>query len=422
MRTSSSSLGCESAWTTGERLLVAALLAALAFFLVRFIALSLLLPPAALAAETGTSWHEPVNLGPTVNSSADDWYPVLARDGSFMIFVSNRAGGLGDSDLWISRRVEGQWQTPENLGATVNTFGTESAPFLANGDSTLYFLSTSTGGGDIYTCPLVDGVPGTRSKLGYPINTAWIDCCPVLSRDGSLLYICSNRPGTYGADDVWVSQRSGTSWSTPVNLGPAVNTAGNDCPRWISDDGATLLVCSDRTDGLGGADIWVTENDGGTWSAPVNPGAPLNSGAPEWGAWPSAGDGTLRGTIHIGSGRGGGYGGWDLWTASEDLTAAPEPSGDPAGDGLRLSARPNPASAGTVLSYRLSETTRVTIDIHDVGGRRIRRLLDAEQGPGDHTVRWDPRGDDAGRAFAGVRYCRLQAGRAQAFRRIVVLR
>lgn len=410
------------AWTFRERLLVIALLVALAVFLVHLAVSSLLLPPAALAAPAGAAWHAPVNLGPTVNSAADDWYPVLARDGSFMIFVSTRAGGSGDSDLWISRRVEGQWQSPQNLGSAVNTSGTESAPFLADGDSTLYFLSTSTGGGDIYSCPLTDGVPGTRSRLGYPINTAWIDCCPVLSRDGSRLYICSNRPGTHGGDDVWVSQRSGASWSTPVNLGPTVNSAGEDCPRWISDDGATLLVCSNRTGGLGGADLWITENDGGTWGAPVNLGTPLNSSAAEWGAWPSAGDGTLRGTIHIGSGRVGGCGGWDIWTADEDVTAVPGPAGDPAGERLRLTARPNPASVGTVLSYRLPEAARVTLDVHDVGGRRVCRLLDAEQAPGDHSVRWDPRSEGGATTSPGVCYCRLRADTTEASRRVVVLR
>lgn len=375
-----------------------------------------------LTGTASASWQTPVNLGATVNSAADEWYPVLARDGSFMIFVSNRAGGFGDSDLWISRRVDGEWQTPQDLGAAVNTSSSESAPSLANGDSTLYFVSASTGHGDIYTCPLVNGVPGTRTKVPYPISTAWLDCCPVVSRDGNRLYICSDRSGTFGADDIWVSQRSGSSWSTPVNLGPTVNTAEDDLPRWLSDDGRTMLICSTRTDGLGDADIWITENDGTQWSAPVNPGAPLNSAAAELGAWIADGKGSVHGPIYIGSGRDGGLGGWDIWTADEDVTVVPEPRPGAFGYRLRLTARPNPAAFGTTLSYSLPEATRVTIDIHDVGGRRIRRLLDTDQTPGSHTVYWDAHGDDGAWAPAGVCYCRLQAGPRQTCRPMVVLR
>ena len=377
-----------------------------------------------MACPAAASWQTPVNLGSTINSTADDWYPVVARDGSFMIFASNRAGGFGDSDLWISRRIDGQWQTPQNLGSAVNTSSVESAPYLASGDSTLYFVSGSTGNGDIYTCPLVNDVPGARTKLPYPINTTYsLDCCPVLSRDGSQMYICSDRSGTYGGDDVWVSQRIGTSWSTPVNLGATVNTTADDCPRWLSDDGKTLLILSTRTDGLGGADNWVTQNDGTGWSAPTNLGAPLNSTADDVGAWFVGGGGSMHGTIYFGSGRDGRFGGWDIWTADEEPpTAVPEPPPGQAGDRLGLGVRPNPASSGTILSYDLPEAARVTIDIHDVRGRRIRRLLDAEQAPGSHTVRWDAYDDRGARASSGVCYCRLQAGTRQACRRIVLLR
>jgi peptidoglycan-associated lipoprotein len=64
-----------------------------------------------------------------LNTSQNDWYPVLARDGSFMIFVSERPGGFGSSDLYITRNSGGVWQAPQNLGALVNSAQCESAPF-----------------------------------------------------------------------------------------------------------------------------------------------------------------------------------------------------------------------------------------------------------------------------------------------------
>jgi hypothetical protein len=141
------------------------------------------------------------------------------------------------------------------------------------------------------------------------------------------------------------------------------------------------------------------------------------------GAWLAGGGGSMHGTIYFGSGRSGGFGGWDIWAADEEPpTAVPEPPPGQTGDRLGLEVRPNPASSGTILSYDLPEAARVTIDIHDVRGRRIRRLLDAEQAPGNHTVRWDAHGDGGAQAPSGVCYCRLQAGTGQACRRIVLLR
>jgi hypothetical protein len=390
------------------------------------LSLGLAFAVAALAPAAQAEWQTPVNLGPTINSTYNDWYPVIARDGSYMIFVSTRAGGQGGSDLWISRNVGGQWQQPQNLGPNVNTGSTESAPFLAENDSTLYFLSMSTGGGDIYSAQLVDGVPAPRQALPSPINfSGSIDCCPVLSHDGQRLYICSDRTGTIGSIDLWVSQRSGDTWGTPVNMGPAINTAATDCPRWISDDGSTLLICSTRTDGLGNADMWVTEFDGIAWSAPSNMGEPLNSSAAEWGAWFTDSNGALGGTIYFGSGRNGGSGGWDIWYASEGASSLPVAPGDGApalhGDASPiLRACPNPAAAGTTLSYALAEPARVVIGIYDAEGRLLRTLLDAEQTPGQYQAHWDAQPGSGSGVSPDVCFCKMQAGKQQVTRKLIL--
>ena len=270
----------------------------------------------ALRTPVAEGWLEPVNLGPTINSTWNDWYPVLARDGSFMIFVSDRPGGYGSSDLYISRRVEGVWQEPVNLGPNVNTSGMESAPYLSADDGVLFFASFAPGGVgsmDVWYCPLDDGVPGERVNPGEPINTPYLDCCPVISADGNTLYICSDRPGGYGSMDVWVAHRVGGVWQEPVNLGQEVNTYATDCPRWLSDDDDTLVVASTRHDGLGDADLWFLLRRGDGWSTPVNFGTPINSLRAEWGPGFLDNGGELAGTIFFGSGRTGGQGRWDIW-------------------------------------------------------------------------------------------------------------
>ena len=269
-----------------------------------------------LGVPSSERWLEPVNMGSTINSTADDWYPVLARDGSFMIFVSRRHGGYGSGDLYISRSVDGEWQTPQNMGTNVNTSGFDSAPSLSYDERTLFFTSDHggiAGSFDVWSCPLNDGVPGPRVKVSG-LNTTSIDCCPVLSPDGNSMYICSDRNGTFGSLDVWVSQKVGGAWQTPVNLGENVNSPVIDSPRWISDDGNTLIIDSQRQEGrIGAVDLWFIVKSGADWLAPVNFGTPINSRWDEQGPGFLGNDGAIGGRIFFGSGRAGGLGGWDIW-------------------------------------------------------------------------------------------------------------
>jgi Tol biopolymer transport system component len=268
------------------------------------------------AVPTTERWLDAVNMGTVINTSQSEWYPVLARDGSFMIFVSDRFGGYGSGDLYISRFVNGEWQAPQNLGPDVNSSGFDSAPYLSADGSTLYFTSDGIGGGgnfDIWYCSLTNGIPGPRTRMPSPISTVAIDCCPVLSADGDTLYICSNRSGGFGSLDVWASRRAGGHWQPPVNLGETVNTIAIDSPRWISDDGNTLIIDSNRPGRIGGVDLWSVARIGVDWLAPVNLGAPVNSRWDEQGPGFFGNDGAIGGMIYFGSSRPGGYGGQDIW-------------------------------------------------------------------------------------------------------------
>ena len=265
---------------------------------------------------TSERWLEPENMGAAINSAGDDWYPVLAPDGSYMVFVSEGYGGYGFGDLYISRLVGGVWQHAENMGPNVNTSDFETAPFLSRDGRTLYFstnFNSHNGNLDIWSCPMVDGVAGPRTRLPAPINGSTHDCCPVVSRDGTTMYLCSDRPGGSGDLDVWVAQRVGGEWQPPVNLGAIVNSSQIDCPRWLSDDGSNLIVASNRHGRIGGADLWSVVRSGAEWLAPVNLGSPINSRSDEWGPGFVGNDGGISGRMYFGSGRPGGHGGWDIW-------------------------------------------------------------------------------------------------------------
>ena len=174
-------------------------------------------PPAAggaanadiwVASREGGGWGEPRSLGRPVNSDADDYYPTLARDGT-LYFSSNRPGGLGANDIYRSRRDgQGQWAAPENLGAPVNTPGREFDPCIAPDGSWLAFASERPGGcgaADLYVSfRQADGTWGEPKNLGPPVNTADSEYTPLLSPDGGYLFFTR---GHFGDDIYWVEAK-----------------------------------------------------------------------------------------------------------------------------------------------------------------------------------------------------------------------
>jgi Tol biopolymer transport system component len=157
-----------------------------------------------------TPFNAPVNLT-HVDSSRDDQGPTLSADGLTLLFASDRPGGQGAGDLWISTRA--------SLGT----------PF------------------------------GEPVNLGPTVNTSTWDSAPEISSDGLTLLFQSNRPGSAGLADLWVSTRKSAAdpFGEPVNLGPGVNSNFMDCTPALSADGRTLLFSSDRPGGQGDSDLWM---------------------------------------------------------------------------------------------------------------------------------------------------------------------
>src|SRR5439155_853919 len=95
-------------------------------------------------------WGEPVNLGPTVNTADDEGVPSFSRDGHFMYFNSVRPGGFGGNDIWISWRAHAGddfgWEEPVNLGATVNGPAVDQQAFISSDREELFFASNRPGG------------------------------------------------------------------------------------------------------------------------------------------------------------------------------------------------------------------------------------------------------------------------------------
>jgi hypothetical protein len=128
----------------------------------------------------------------------------------------------------------------------------------------------------------LESIPGTSSEL----NTAALEGCPFLSSDGLMLYMASNRAGGQGGIDIWVAERASPegSFGAPANLGAPINSPANDfCPSPFRD-GKGFLFVSNRPDGCGGTDIYMTRyNPEHGWQAPENLGCEVNSSADEAG-------------------------------------------------------------------------------------------------------------------------------------------
>jgi hypothetical protein len=211
----------------------------------------------------------PVNLGAPVNSVKDDFCPSPMADDWFF-FVSTRAGGCGDADIYATRRVgERGWWQPVHLGCQVNSSGQEASPYLLKHDRTdrmlLYFSSNRAGGFTETGPPDIDIYVSQLTLFGFGppqlvpgLNTSANDARPNLRSDGLEIVFDSNRPGTLGGQDVYAASRTSVSerWSEPVNLGPTVNTPAMETRASLSWDGTTLYFGSNRPGGEGTTDIY----------------------------------------------------------------------------------------------------------------------------------------------------------------------
>jgi len=235
-------------------------------------------------------YQEPlVNLGSPVNGPAWDSPGSLSADGLTLYFHSRRAGGFGEGDLYVARRAgkNDPWGEPGNLGDSINTGYNDFEADISEDELTLLFVSNRPGGSgqaDIWMTSRasLDAPWEQPENLGPTLNSPYLDMDPSTTADGLTLYFSSNRrPGRVGNYDIWVSKRAATDdpWGEPVNLGAPVNSGFLDsCPD-VSADGLALFFISLRWGGLGQADIYVTTRPTthDPWGPAVNLGPNINT-------------------------------------------------------------------------------------------------------------------------------------------------
>jgi hypothetical protein len=270
-------------------------------------------------------WSTPTNVGAPLNTVYNDMYAFLTRDGLTVYFSSDRPGGLGGDDLWVSHRdsVDSPWQTPVNL-AVLNTPNADSLSVLDNSEDIMYFFSDRGGGcspGDLWTSDFdhATGQWTTPVNMGCVVNSPFQDNAPAFYANDdagtATIYFGSNRHGGVGDFDVYQTTTTDTdlhtaTWSAP-QLVPEISSPARDTRTFVRHDGRELFITTGRAGGLGGLDMWVATRDSNTdpWSTPIDVGAPISSSADDGSPWLSR-DGH---TLYFFSTRAGGLGGRDIY-------------------------------------------------------------------------------------------------------------
>lgn len=243
---------------------------------------------------------EKVKMPGEVNSGYGDYAPVLVNGGKGLYFTSRRNNTTGgmmnpDDDLYFEdiyyaqwNEEEAKWDSITNSLDRLNGTGFETFSYISpNGLNALMVINNEatedekivTGSSDIFEVEFTN-----KGKWGSPkaiknksINTSFFDACATMTEDGNTMYFVSDRNASKKLTDIYVVQKVGKTWGIAVPL-DSVNTTGNETTPYITPDGRYLFFSSDRLGGMGGYDIYVTENLGSNnWSKPVNLGAAINT-------------------------------------------------------------------------------------------------------------------------------------------------
>ncbi|MES2131923.1 MAG: hypothetical protein V4506_06190 [Bacteroidota bacterium] len=233
------------------------------------------------------------NIGLPINTSELEGVPVISADESVIIFTyagKKSTGGLlndelkpdlqgGDyhEDIFISVRTnDSTWSEPTGIAA-LNTKANDAAVALSPDGQTLFSFISNNDAGDLFMSSLNGSEWSKPVRLNKNINTAeWEGSCSI-SSDGRFLYFASERSGGLGGRDLYVSEKINGDWGPAKNLGPGINTQYNEDAPFIHPDGITLFFSSEGHKSIGGYDIMYSIKQDNNWIEPISMGIPLNT-------------------------------------------------------------------------------------------------------------------------------------------------
>ena len=230
------------------------------------------------------------NVGPNVNSEWPDYGPSVNQDETLIVFTSRRPEGNLNQDvfednfpyeeIFISSKENDNWSKAKNISNVINTPFFESSLAISNDGRELYIYLDENRGDIYYSKKLNSELWSKPVPIAGELNTGNKETSVALSPDGTIMFFASDRVGSYGGLDIFFcrNDRKG-NWVDITNIGPIINTSGDDDFPFMESDGKTLYFSSTGHEGMGGYDIYKTVYDSvnQTWIKPVNIGYPINT-------------------------------------------------------------------------------------------------------------------------------------------------
>ncbi|MAQ47704.1 MAG: hypothetical protein CMD27_02345 [Flavobacteriales bacterium] len=236
----------------------------------------------AISSLKDSVYFSPIYLD--INSNYDDYFPSMPINSNVLIYTYRDLDSeLQDEDFYLSRNIDDRWSNPIKLGANINSDYREGSLSVSLDGKDLFYASCnrpdSYGGCDIYFSTLLNETKWSNSiNMGSLINTKYWESQPSISADGNLLFFSSNRYGGYGGADIWVSRKINNIWSDPVNLGPTINSPGDEYTPFLHYDNQTFYFSSKGHPGFGGFDLYTAKiNEQFEFDSIVNLGFPINT-------------------------------------------------------------------------------------------------------------------------------------------------
>jgi outer membrane protein OmpA-like peptidoglycan-associated protein len=222
-----------------------------------------------------------INMGDSINSPASEYFPTVSIQDSLFLFM--RRLNLSREDFYASTIGVHGFSAALPLSDTLNFAAKKGSMSLSADLQTLYYAADYAEQGygryDIYKVKRTPWGWSTPTNLGQRINSDYWESAPSISPDGNTLYFASNRPDGYGGIDIYVAYKNEKGyWEEAMNLGPTINTKGDDQTPFIHPDNQSLYFSSNGHPGFGGADIYVSRKKmDGSWTEPINLGYPINT-------------------------------------------------------------------------------------------------------------------------------------------------
>ena len=233
------------------------------------------------------------NLGTSVNTRFDEYSPSITSNGDLLVFTSRRSTTVGNEidqggdykyyeDIYYSEwdKENGSWTKAFGIEGEVNTPTYDAVLSISPSGSEIFvYKNNANSQGDIFmsTYDVHEQSWRAPEKLPRPVNTSYFESSVSITAIGEKLFFISERVGGLGQGDIYVSEKTGSGWSKPKNLGNIVNTDEDEKFVFIHPNGKTLYFASNGHQCMGSYDIFKTEYLNGQWSIPVNLGFPINT-------------------------------------------------------------------------------------------------------------------------------------------------